>query len=384
MKRFALRLQTLVLRVLGRLAASVGPRTIRFGKSVFVFRWRDVSEVLTNDADFKIEPVNAKRIEAVSGPFILGMDRRPAHLRQRAAVYGALGDADLSLVENAVRRHADELIAAARTQGAIDIVGGYARPAAAEAAIAYFGVSGPSRDDFARVVRAVFHETFLNLGGDPGVEERGVRAGKDLAEWVDAEILARRRDGARRDVLQALLRVAAENGFWDEEVRWMISGLIVGAVDTTATAVANIALAAFDDQRFYQALRAARADPALLRGWCWEGLRRRPHNPIILREAARNRAFAGARINAGDRLIAVTLAAMQDARAFPAPGTFDPRRPPDRYMHFGYGAHHCAGRMVNHAQIPILVGSLIEAQPRAPHEIVYSGPFPDKILARLT
>ena len=57
-----------------------------------------------------------------------------------------------------------------------------------------------------RVARAVFHETFLNIGGDAGVRDAGIVAGRELAAWIHDEI-ARRRTAGRpgSDVLGCLM-----------------------------------------------------------------------------------------------------------------------------------------------------------------------------------
>lgn len=75
-----------------------GPRTLRFGNSVLVFRWADVSEMLKRDSDFIIAPVNEERISGVTigGRFILGMDRQRDLFRQRDAIYHSLRESDLT------------------------------------------------------------------------------------------------------------------------------------------------------------------------------------------------------------------------------------------------------------------------------------------------
>ena len=64
-----------------RFAARYLPPTLSFRNYTLVFRWADVADVLARDGDFRIAPINAKRIEGVSGPFILGMDRSAGVVR---------------------------------------------------------------------------------------------------------------------------------------------------------------------------------------------------------------------------------------------------------------------------------------------------------------
>lgn len=70
---------------------------LKFRGAVFAIRHQDVDEVLRRDLDFLITPVNANRIKAVNGgAFILGMDRAPQHMRERAALYAALSRIDIA------------------------------------------------------------------------------------------------------------------------------------------------------------------------------------------------------------------------------------------------------------------------------------------------
>jgi cytochrome P450 len=183
-----------VLRNGARLLARFGPRRLKFGSNVLVFRWADAADVLDRDGDFRIAPINANRIEAVSGSFILGMDRSEELFAQRRAVYGALRSAGTAPFQDVVCNEPRRILeAAAARYGQVDVVNGYARPIAARAAAAMFGVRGPAEQDLMRVARAVFHETPLSLGGDECVKARGIAAGRELGVWIADETAARRK-----------------------------------------------------------------------------------------------------------------------------------------------------------------------------------------------
>ena len=160
------------------------------------------------------------------------------------------------------------------------------------------------------------------------------------------------------DMMGGLL--ADPGGLDPDGVRRTLGGMFVGSIDTTATAVAKIvAIIAGDDKlgrrgggrcrRYGPPARlvlgsfaplAAQSDPAA------PGQRR-------------DHAWAGSTINAGDRIVIWTQAAMQDAAAFPAPRHLRPDRPGSAYLHFGDALHACAGRSVNAFQIPLLVGAIL-------------------------
>ena len=359
---------------------------ISFRNIVFVLSWRHVTEVLQRDGgDFLIAPVNATRISKVSGPFILGMDRSPELFIQREAVYSALRAANMAPARKILEQESAGLLYAAKKRhGRIDVVNGYSRLVAARTAASIFGIHGPNEQEFMRVLRAIFHEIFFNRDDDTTVRERGIAAGKELAGWIDAEISSRSNEpNPRTDVLASLMHAQSRLPLALESVRWMLAGLIVGAVDTTATAVANISTVLLGDRRMLSGARGDIDDPQRMQGWCYEALRFRPHNPIVLRRAAHATRIGTKNIREGAKVIVVTLSAMHDPAAFPRPADALPNRPFDRYLHFGYGLHACAGRTFNAQQIPHLVTELLRAGASDVAVERAQGPFPDEVVVRL-
>jgi cytochrome P450 len=375
-----------VLRIGGWLLRTFAPR-LKFGSKLIVSRWADVCEVLERDADFLIGPINAARINLVSGPFILGMDRSPELTQQLDTVYAALSQVDMAPVRAVIDTEPGRVLEMfAARYGRIDVVNSYARIVAARTAVALFGIRGPTEQDLLRVCRAVFQETFLNLNGDAAVTARGAAAGRELAEWVHAEIVARKTSGALGgDMLGRLLALQQQQGFMPESVPWMLSGFLVGAIDTTATVTANIIQEVVADRRLKENMVRDLNDPARFLGWCWEALRRRPHNPILLRQAAAGVEFHGKTLTADTQVIAFTLAAMfdPDPAAFAHPATLDPTRPLDRYLHFGRGVHLCGGRTINVIQVPALVRELVRFGVTRHSGVQMQGPFPDVLVVGL-
>src|SRR5581483_11188426 len=130
------------------------------------------------------------------------------------------------------------------------------------------------------------------------------------------------------------------------------------------------------DAALARAIAADAGDEARLAGWCREALRRWPHNPILLRQAAGDTMLGAVAIRAGDRVVAWTQAAMLDAEVFPDPEQLRPDRPAAAYLHFGGGLHPCAGRAVNAFQIPALVGALVRRGIKSVGSVAWAGPFP--------
>jgi cytochrome P450 len=361
---------------------SIAGRPLRLGSLVIAARHADVSEVLSRDLDFLIAPINEGRIEEVNGPFVLGMDRATTLAREREILYSALAQVDRGKLARAVSARADEAIARAAS-GSLDVVDDYARPIAAATARALFGLSGQDDDLFMDVARAIFAHTFLNLGGDKA-QARALKAGALMRQWFEEEIRKRRQPGGELgdDMMGALLKMLPPEA--DDCIRRTLGGMLVGSIDTTATAVAKIVAILADDAKLRERISADRNDPAILTMWCLEALRRWPHNPLLLRRAAVDTTLGGVEVKSGDTVVALTQAAMLDPKIFPAPDQLRPDRPRAAYLHYGGGLHPCAGRAINDFQITTLVGKLLERGIASAGQIIWAGPFPDRLVVQFT
>jgi cytochrome P450 len=356
-------------------AASDGPW--RIGTKVIVARHADVVEALTRDLEFIIAPVNETRIKEVNGgAFVLGMDRNTELARERHALYRALDGVDLTAIRNAVAARAEALAAQAGSE--LDVVDGYARTVAAETAVALFGIHGPDQRTFKDVVRAIFAHTFLNLGNDPTIRDRAIRAAKLMQAWFADEVAERRKSNELgTDMMGQLLRNLPAD---DDLVRRTLGGMLVGSIDTTATSVAKIITVIGKDADLAASVDADVDNADRLASWCSEALRRWPHNPILLRKCAKDTSLGGTAVSKDDDVFLWTHAAMYDAQAFINPTTMRHDRPARSYLHFGAGLHPCAGRVINAFQIPLLVGALVRRGIKSVGAIQWAGSFPDTLI----
>jgi cytochrome P450 len=144
-----------------------------------------------------------------------------------------------------------------------------------------------------------------------------------------------------------LLRLTSD----DDLIRRTLGGMLVGAIDTTTTAVAKIMTVLMNDHLLFDAVRRDRGDLGRLNGWCEEALRRWTQTPVLGRRAAYDTNLAGVAVPAGAKIVLWTQAAMFDASAFPYPDVMRPDRDGAIYLHLGAGLHPCAGRAINAWQI---------------------------------
>ncbi len=380
------------------------------GKSAIITRYDDVVEVLKRDRDFTIREINEAKINAIDGPFILGMDASPEYDRENAFLHQVIQREDLDKVRQFVVQAAAGLIEAARPRGRIDVVNGFARVVPVRLVAEYFGMPCPNDPTMMRWMRDIFHYIFANLTGDSSVLRDALLARAELRSYMDAQIALRKtqraRFGASRDlarcdsghngasdVLGRMLALQGHANPWldDNAVRRNLGGVIVGAVDTTATFV-TLAI----DQLLRWPKPFADARDAALAGdveavgrYAWEAVRFNPHHPLQVRYCPRETKVAEGQsrsktVSAGSSVFVGTLSAMFDPTVFTNPREFDANRNVE-YLHFGYGMHACFGTHINRVQIPELLAArlrlprLRRASGRA-GQILYEGPFPNRLV----
>jgi cytochrome P450 len=374
-----------LLRIGAGIAARIG-RVFVFGKTALVVRWSDVAEVLSIDTTYKVGPINARKVNTVTGHFVLGLDRGARFANERPRLYEAVAAIDVEDIRARVAREADRLLADALAgSGRIDVGHGYARLVAARTAVRLFGIAAPCETDLLRVCRSLFNYIFLDVKNKPDAEREAIAASHELNAWIDEEIARRRRAGrVVDDVLGRLLANRARPGepLDDEGVRRNLSGLLIGSIDTTSVATALIVAVIGADPVVLAQVERDVDDRERMTGWCREALRMWPHNPTLLRKAGRTGSIQGKTIPEGALVVAYVHAAMFDPSVFPNPRRLDPMRPRGAYFNFGGGLHPCAGRSVNDVQLPTLVGAVVRRGIDAVEKPRYHGPFLDQLVVR--
>src|SRR5215467_2255611 len=75
---------------------------LRLGKVTVISRYDGVVNALSADQEYTIAEINASRMNRISGPFILGMDRSAAYDRESAAIRSIVKPSDLEWVRRIV------------------------------------------------------------------------------------------------------------------------------------------------------------------------------------------------------------------------------------------------------------------------------------------
>jgi cytochrome P450 len=393
-----------VANLFGQVADKAAPGLFRFmrkhkpiisTKAVTVVALaEDVKEVLGDPARFTAGLYGPK-MEAVTGPFILGVDDTPLYRHDHAAMDRAVRREDMAGLGDAMLGYARELVAAAGEE--IDVVTGLADPALIRAIDDYFGTPGPDAETQARWARDIFWELFINVNNLAETRERALA---DAAEWrvhLDGLIDARKTalkagEDVPDDVLTRLLRYQDEGepNFFDISIRHNILGNIVGWIPTVSNSMAravNVLLEREDELAGAQA--AARAgDRDLVGQYVWEALRFSPQNFALLRLCPDEQVIAKGTdrettVPAGSTIFAATLSAMHDERAVSDPEEFKVDRPWSDYMLFGHGLHTCYGQQIVRNQLPAMMLALLEGPTiKRDGKLKWDGPFPSSLAVR--
>jgi cytochrome P450/glutathione S-transferase len=370
------------------LRASTGPAVLRLashllrlkpvlsiGKTTVISTYEAVAKALEDDEKYTIAEINAARMDRISGPFILGMDHGARFDRENAAISNIVKSTDLEWVRRIVKETANGLIAAATPAGRLDVSAEYGRISAARVVAEYFGVPGPSEHVLMQWIRSLFWDVFLNRNNVPSVRAAADQSAAELRAYLTALIGEREATGAPGDdILSRLIRAGTLD---PDGIRRNITGIIVGAIDTTTTASTNALAVLLDKPEAMAATRtiAATGDEKAIRQCVYEALRFNPQTTALLRHQK----------SEGNTALLMTISAMFDPKAYPQPASFDTTRPLEKYLHFGHGMHTCYGLMINGVQLPALVGAIVQLPNlrRASGRfgpVLYEGPFPDRLV----
>ncbi|MEO9061369.1 MAG: cytochrome P450 [Nitrosospira sp.] len=370
-------------------------------KFTLVTRFDDVREVLNMPKVFTVEPYVSKM-----GDYLMMHDDDALHTREKSLMQCMLNRDDLPAVRTMVANVSKDILDTA--SGNIEIVNSYCRMVPATLVREYFGLTGAKRSDLIEWSYWNQYDTFHNQPFDllpqekyQSIVDRHNETSKKLGQFI-VELIARRTLQVKAeqitlstlvrlddDIVTRMLRTSYPKQLDFDIKRLGINagGLLIGAIETTSQAVAQVMQYLLDRPEWLaEAKTAAQQDqPDEFDGIVWEALRFVPITPYLFRTTAGDYTAAKGTgyetvLRAGTYVLPVTLSATFDDRAFDSPDEFIPQRNWYNYFHFGFGSHECLGRYVGMVMIPEMVRQvLIRQDIKAKAAIDYkAGPFPEQ------
>jgi cytochrome P450 len=392
---------------------------LKLGSSYLVMRDADVREVLERRDDFELGPVNGpKMLDAIGGPFLLGMDPSADYAAQKqhlAAALRGLGPSFPDIAEQESKAAGEDLLPVGTPTGRrqwIEVVSRYAERVTTRVAARFYGVPwngarsavlrGASEEDILRLWLRKLGSVIASPWPAPfGLQRIAGRCRKEFVAHFDVQyaergelVRAGRTQGG--DVLTCLIEAAQQPGscLGQDAIRHGLTGLMLAGSAALAKSFVHVLDQLLQrPERFAMAVRAAKGnDGKRLGSLAEEAMRFNPTFIVLPRYCPRDTTLAAGtsrrrQIRAGSTLYCVTLAAMFDSEAVPEPEAFRPGRD-YAYLHFGTGLHWCLGREVDIARVQLqqmLVHFL--RHPRLLHgdatrirrkRIVYDGPAVDR------
>lgn len=335
------------------------------GLPTIVSKTADVKEVLRNNATFPVlpyqNPININPPPRGLGHFLLADLNLVRHDREKEVFSQAMPKGEKC--RPGIRQHAENLVALAAQSdpGKIDVIKDVAERLPVRVYGSYFGVptGGPGQmpeDHLSVIIRRLFWALFMNVDHDPAVQWDAQSSFATFREYVEGLVKARkpqvlaspqmpddmlgrfiwyqgRPESPYRDVFSSEERVVANLcGILIGGVAGFVQGIgfILDILSSRTPGVWNEAVATANSDEVDELWRYAR-----------EALRLRPQGPGIVRGTADVVELRGVKIPANSVVLASHQSAMMDEDEVPNPHGFDPNRPDDCYLHFGFGRNQC-------------------------------------------
>ena len=291
----------------------------------------------------------------------------PDHTRLRRLAAGAFRRARMEALEPRIRQIVDDLLdALEKTDGPVDLLGGFARPFPFAVIGELLGIDRPGQD----LLSGWFATLLAPYSGDEPPPE-AVAASDSIVGYLE-DLVDSRWAVPTEDLVGDLVRASHDDLLTRQELLSTLFQLIVAGHDTTTNLIGNgvTLLLQHPDER-----DALVADPDLVPAAVEEMLRVDPpaHHGTF-RFATRDTSVAGATIPAGVQVLVNLAAAGRDPVRNDDPDAFDVRRAGAAHVAFGHGIHHCLGAPLARLEAEIAFSELIRRFPAmslaaSPHDL---------------
>jgi cytochrome P450 len=365
--------------------------------------YSDLTDVMDMPKLFTVDLYKPKMgVTATDVGYLMAHDDDALHYREKSLMQGMLNRDDLPRVRALVAKTGKKTLD--KADGSIEIVNQYCRTVPAHLVQDYFGLDGVRTSDLIEWSYWNQYDAFHNQPFDLNppkqfdyiVQQHGkvteklvcyiaVLMGRKLITVKIGNIISMMlapfrlignllcrlfgcKPGERRskdDMVKRMLRspFAKEVDFGITRVGVNAGGLLIGAIETTSQAVAQVIeffLVHRADLLAEVKQKAVQADPSAFDAMVWEALRFVPISPYMFRQASVDYSIAKGTqhetdIRAGTNVLLISQSAMFDSYAYDKPDVFNPNRNWYHNFNFGFGSHECLGKYVGMVLIPEMV-----------------------------
>jgi cytochrome P450 len=330
----------------------------------FLTRYEDVEAMLRDDTRFvRDESILSPRgpdhqpdpLDELLNNHMLNKDGAD-HRRLRALAGRAFTPARIRALRPDVQELAEDLVAAVRSRGQMDLIADYAFQLPTIVISELLGVPVEDRERFKD-----WSNAFVAPALDEAARARAVQRLHEFVAYLRA-LFAARRQQPRDDLISALLQ-AEESGdqLSEGELYSTVVILIVAGHETTVNLIGNAMLALLRQPELADRLRR---NPAQMEAAVEEFLRfDGPVERALVRWATEDIEMGGHAIKRGDLVIGILDAANRDPQHAANPDVLDLDRGPQRHLAFGHGAHYCLGAPLARLEGEIALNTLLQHLP---------------------
>lgn len=188
-----------------------------------------------------------------------------------------------------------------------------------------------------------------------GGDDYGLATAMEFFAYLGGVVQERRK--TPQEDLMSVIATATIDGEPLTDMDTLSYGMLLAAAghDTTSSSVGVGMMQLARNPGEFAKLQA---DPALVAPAAQEMFRWATPVRHFLRTAAVDTELAGQPIKAGEHVALMYLSANRDERAFDSPDEFRIDRSPNRHLAFGYGAHHCLGRILAEMEVEALFAEI--------------------------
>jgi cytochrome P450 len=283
----------------------------------------------------------------------------PEHTRLRALVSKAFTPRAVEALVPRIHQIVDDLLDRMTHGAPTDVIAAFAYPLPITVIAEMLGVEPDRRDFF----REASQKIAVSMGpiADPHVFARAADGRGALITYFE-QLIAKRRQEPRDDMISALLRVEEEGRrLTHGELLAMLLLLLVGGHETTVNLIANGLLALLRHPDQFALLAGGHVDPEHA---VEEFLRFDSPVQYTGRMATRDVDLRSQTIRRGDSVRLMLAAANRDPEVFTNPDTLDLQRELKPNLAFGWGTHYCLGAPLARVEARIALTALVARFPR--------------------
>jgi cytochrome P450 len=316
-----------------------------------VFKYNDIDRVLREAETFSSRlfgPV----MGVVMGPSILQMDGGE-HRSHRSIIGGAfrrqaLADWEASFIEPTVQTLIDRFAARGDAELVRELTFHYPIQVIAK-------ILGVPVEDYRTFARLSIE--LISIAVD---FERGMKASRDLKEYL-ASIVAARRVEPKDDLISMLVEADIDGEpLPDEEIYGFLRLLLPAGAETTQRLLGTLLLALLQNP---EQLEAVKADRKLLTNAIEEALRWESPVQMTSRENLTDVELSGVPIPAGAHISVVIGSGNHDEEVFEDPERFNIFRDCPPHLAFGEGPHRCLGEHLARLETTVAMNALLDRLP---------------------